>query len=587
MKFTLRSYQQEAVDIAVRYLKKNSEPALLELATGAGKSIICAEVARIMLEMSNKKILCLCPSAELVKQNFEKFLMTGYEASIYSASIGKSLRHNVVFATEGTFNKVASLYGEQYSTVIIDEAHKITPTIKKIISDMREGNANIRVLGMTATPYRLGTGYIYQIDQYGKIEENAVKPYFKKLLYSIRGDELVDMGFLTEPVIGEIHSENYNTDNVVLKSNGIFDKKTIDEAFLGHGKKTAGIVADVINQSNIRDAKGVMFFAATVDHAKEVLASLPSYNSALITGDTKKADRDRIISEFKEQNIKYLVNVSVLTTGFDAAHVSLIAVLRATESAALYQQIVGRALRLYDGKTEALILDYADNIKRFFPDGDIFNPQIMAYGQKPQIKGEFSCPKCHNPNSFTLRENPDHMEIDNQGYFLSLDNERIEVGKGKFIPAHYGRRCTFIQEMGLNRFERCDHFWDCKMCELCGTDNDIAARRCSGCKALLIDPNDKLIGTFKDFKNDLSMMQTDRVINLYRKETVSIKGNPTIRVTFVTPHRKFLAFFSSKVNRKFYEMLKDPTFNPITVSYKKKNDFFTVSDFNRQEDLPV
>ena len=69
---------------------------------------------------------------------------------------------------------------------------------------MREGNANIRVLGMTATPYRLGTGYIYQIDQYGKIEENAVKPYFKKLLYSIRGDELVDMGFLTEPVIGEI-----------------------------------------------------------------------------------------------------------------------------------------------------------------------------------------------------------------------------------------------------------------------------------------------------------------------------------------------------------------------------------------------
>ena len=587
MKFTLRNYQQEAVDIAVRYLKKNSEPALLELATGAGKSIICAEIARIMLELSNKKILCLCPSAELVKQNFEKFLMTGYEASIYSASIGKSLRHDVVFATEGTFKGVALEYGGQYSTVIIDEAHKITPTIRKIINDMRQGNSNLRILGMTATPYRLGTGYIFQIDQYGVIQENAIKPYFKKLLYSIRGDDLVDMGFLTRPVIGEIHSEKYNTDNVVLKSSGNFDQKTIDEAFVGHGKKTAGIVADVVNQSNTRDSKGIMFFAATVDHAKEIMASLPGYNSALITGDTKKTDRDKIIANFKNQDIKYLVNVSVLTTGFDAPHVDLIAVLRATESAALYQQIVGRALRLFDGKMEAVILDYADNIKRFFPDGDIFNPQIQAYGDKPQIKGEFSCPKCNNVNVFTLRENPDHMEIDNQGYFLTLDNERIEVGVGKFIPAHYGRRCTFIQEMGLNRFERCDHFWDCKVCETCGIDNDIAARRCSGCKALLIDPNDKLVGSFLDYKNDLSMMQTDRVINLYRKDAVSAKGNPMLKVTFVTPHRRFMAFFSNRVNRKFYEMLKDTSFNPITVSYKKKDEFFTVYDFNRQEDLPA
>jgi len=182
---------------------------------------------------------------------------------------------------------------------------------------------------------------------------------------------------------------------------------------------------------------------------------------------------------------------------------------------------------------------------------------------------------------------PQSWKKHNQGYFLTLDNERIEVGVGKFIPAHYGRRCTFIQEMGLNRFERCDHFWDCKVCETCGIDNDIAARRCSGCKALLIDPNDKLVGSFLDYKNDLSMMQTDRVINLYRKEAVSAKNNPMLKVTFVTPHRRFMAFFSNRVNRKFYEMLKDTSFNPITVSYKKKDEFFTVYDFNRQEDLPA
>ena len=93
--YKLRPYQQEAVDIAIAYLKRNSTPALLELATGAGKSLICAEIAKIMHELSGKKVLCLCPTSELVQQNYDKFLLTGYDASIYSASISKSLRHDV------------------------------------------------------------------------------------------------------------------------------------------------------------------------------------------------------------------------------------------------------------------------------------------------------------------------------------------------------------------------------------------------------------------------------------------------------------------------------------------------------------
>jgi len=101
MTYTLRPYQQEAVNVAINWVRKHSEPCLLGLSTGAGKSLICAEVARILVKLSGKKILCLCPTAELVEQNYEKYLLTGNEASIYSASIGKSLRHDVVFATEG------------------------------------------------------------------------------------------------------------------------------------------------------------------------------------------------------------------------------------------------------------------------------------------------------------------------------------------------------------------------------------------------------------------------------------------------------------------------------------------------------
>lgn len=88
-----------------------------------------------------------------------------------------------------------------------------------------------------------------------------------------------------------------------------------------------------------------MIFAATVEHAREVTGLLPVGRAALITGETPGPERDRIIEAFKAQAYRYLVNVAVLTTGFDAPHVDLIAILRPTESVSLYQQIVGRGLR--------------------------------------------------------------------------------------------------------------------------------------------------------------------------------------------------------------------------------------------------
>lgn len=579
--YQLRPYQQEAVDRAISWMRKNSEPALLEISTGGGKSLICAEIARIMLELSKKKVLCLCPTSELVEQNFEKYLLTGNEASIYSASISKSLRHDVVFATEGTLKKIALDIGEQYGTIILDEAHRITPTIKKIILDMRKGNPMIRVIGMTASPYRMLTGYIYEIDEHGNAVEEAIKPYFKKLLYRVGGEYLVSQGYLTKPVIGEIHAERYDTSKLELGKTGQFTQQSIDEAFVGRGTITSGIVADVVNQANQTQAASVMFFASCVDHCIEIMESLPAYNSAYITGDTPKKERRQIIKDFKDKKIRFLVSVSTLTTGFDCTSVSIVAILRATESASLLTQINGRALRLDSCKTEALILDYAGNIERFFPDGDLFNPQIQTYGDKPTTKMDFVCPKCNNVNNFSLRPNPANMIYDQEGYFLDLDGARFDP----LTPAHYGRRCTFVHEHGKNQFERCDHFWECKFCEKCGTDNDIAARKCRECKALLIDYNDKLIGKEID-KNDLTQIQTDKIIYFGKKKMQSKAGNDMIRVTFNTEFRQFVAFFSSRVNKRFYEMMSDKGFKPQTVSYKKsdKSDFFTVVDFNRQAD---
>ena len=125
-----------------------------------------AMVAKTLNEISNnKRVLCLAPSKELTEQNAEKYASLGEPFSFYSASIEKSLRHPVVFATPGTFVKVASVVGGQFGGVIIDEAHNTTPTIKKIVADMQAGNPNLRVCGLTATPYRLNDGYIYAVHQ--------------------------------------------------------------------------------------------------------------------------------------------------------------------------------------------------------------------------------------------------------------------------------------------------------------------------------------------------------------------------------------------------------------------------------------
>src|SRR5690606_41766666 len=126
--------------------------------------------------------------------------------------------------------------------------------------------------------------------------------------------------------------------------------------------------------------KGLMIFAATVEHAREITGLLPADDAALITGESPGPERDSLIEDFKAQRFRYLVNVSVLTTGFDAPHVDLIAILRPTESVSLYQQIVGRGLRLAPGKTDCLILDYAGNPH------DLFSPESgTAKSQTHQV----------------------------------------------------------------------------------------------------------------------------------------------------------------------------------------------------------
>ena len=609
--FKFRDYQDDSINATIDWIRKSYDCCLLELATGAGKSLIVAAIAKWIKENSGKKVLCLAPSKELVEQNREKYLSYGLPASLFSASAGdKCLKHDVIFGSPKTVLNSIDSFGENIAAIIIDEAHGITPTVLNIISSIKEKNKKLRVVGLTATPYRTGSGYIYQFDEEGKPvpEDQAKNPFFFRLLHRVTAPYLISRGYLTQPIAEDIEN-TYDTSKLEKSASGKFTTESIEQAFEGKGRLTAAIVAQVVAMS--QNKMGVMFFASTIQHAHEIMESLPKSNSRIITGATKKKEREQIVSDFKLQKFKYLVNVKVLTTGFDAPHVDGVAILAATESPGLFQQEIGRGLRLHENKQFCSIWDFAENIERHELEDDLFDPKIsvtISNGEKHHVNAK--CSVCGTVNEFAGRPNKENFEIDEEGYFLDLAGDRIEF-EGQAMPAHFGRRCqghTIIK----GQHEQCTNRWSFKACpdETCNHENDIAARYCKQCKGELVDPNTKLVLEFKRMKQNPRMSSSDKVVSWFAQPWTSAMGNESLRIDWTTEFRTFSAWYSPD-SRSFQKqaLWRDlsvavfcgriaPTIKqfmaalnkkqgtmPKTITSQKKGDFFEVTAHNATEDI--
>jgi len=581
----LRPYQTAAVDAALAFLRTSTDPALIDAAPAAGKSFMIAAIADALHMISGgKKVLCLAPSAELVTQNHGKFLLTGAKASIFSASAGaKSTRYHVVFATPMTVKNAISRFSnpDEFCAVIIDECHGLTPTIRAIIDAMRAKNPRLRVLGLSGTPFRLGGGYIYRQWPDGAVNDDtkARDPYFTKCVYRVSAREMLEAGFITPMVVGAINATEYDTSGIRLLPNGHLDDATVERAFEGHGRKTAAIVADILAQAQPRRG-GVMYFAATRQHAAEIMASLPQNGTAaMVTGDMKAAERRKVIAAYRARQVRHLVSIGTLTTGFDVEHTETIAILRYTESAALLQQILGRAWRLADGKPDSLLLDYAGNVERHFPDGDIYNPTIKA-GSAVEGSGavEAECPQCGHGNQFTRHKDAEGYELDQHGYCLDVFGARVETDFGP-MSGHYGRRCWGMVKVGPSH-ERCGYRWTGKACPHCAEKNDIAARYCFSCKGEIVDPNEKLASDFKAMKRDPTTPQTDEVLSMEVRDGISQRGNRTVRADWKTPYRQFSIWYTpesqSRKAQEQWARFAAATANgevaPKTISYVKEVD---------------
>ncbi|ASM49510.1 ATP-dependent helicase IRC3 [Pseudoalteromonas espejiana DSM 9414] len=493
MSYKLRPYQQEAVERTVLHFRKTNDPAVIVLPTGAGKSLVIAELARI----AKQKILVLAHVKELVEQNSQKYKSFGLEASIFSAGLKeKSLTHQVTFASVQSLSRNLNKLNEHYSLLIIDECHRVNGDKKsqygKVINALKEYNPQLKVLGLTATPYRLGMGWIYHHHYHGFVKGNKESP-FKNCIFELPLRYMIKHNYLTPPNEVDAAISHYDFSSLASNAFGQYSNDDMNALLKNSKRATQAILQQVIQYSETR--QGVMVFAATVMHAQEILTYLPAEQSALITGDTPNAERDKLINQFKAKKIKYLVNISVLTTGFDAPHVDFIAILRPTESVSLYQQIVGRGLRLSEGKKDCLVIDYAGN------GFDLFHPEVGdKKGDSDNEPVQVLCPGCGFANIFWGKTD--------------------SAGK---VTEHFGRRCQGLLEDDEGHKEQCDYRFRFKECDQCGAQNDIAARKCHDCGAVMADPDDKL-------RNALNLK--DALVLRCSGLTVTALKNQLIKVTY-------------------------------------------------------
>lgn len=460
--FTLRPYQQEAVERTLTYFRRHDVPGVLVLPTGAGKSLVIAELARL----ARGRVLVLAHVKELVEQNHAKYQSYGQEAAIFSAGLGKKQAHTqVVFGSVQSVARNLQAFS-QFSLVIIDECHRVSDDDEsqylQVVNHLKESNPKLKVLGLTATPYRLGLGWIYQTHYHGFVRSRKPR-FFKHCLFELPLRLMIKQGYLCPPDIIDAPVVHYDFSR--LYEQGLFTEQALEKELARQPRVTPHIVQQIQDYSVER--VGVMVFASTVRHAFEVAGLLPPQQTALITGATPGSERDEIIRRFKARELKFLVNVSVLTTGFDAPHVDVIALLRPTQSVALYQQIIGRGLRLSPDKTDCLVLDYAGN------NMDIFAPDVGEPRPNPDTtQVQVPCPACGFANIFWGK-------TDEQGHVLE----------------HFGRRCQGLfaledepDEVG----EPCGYRFRFKSCPQCLAENDIAARQCHDCGCVLVDPDKKL-----------------------------------------------------------------------------------------------
>lgn len=480
-------YQLPAHIATIEHCKASAEPAYHNMSVGAGKTI---NIGFMCQHVTNKggKVLVLARQGELIQQNSDDAWSIGVKNSIFSASLNKfSTVFDCVMGTEGTVaNHLLNAFSQWLpSLVLIDECHMVDwQDVEKCVDVMKAGgdfyeleftqyakiiahfmlkNPKLRIVGYTGSPYR-GT-------------DSIKGGFWKHQLSDVGTLRLISLGFLVPPVFGFGDDEHhYNLEEFKPSGGeGAHDFTPKELAAMGRKLCKERTMTEQIMDLVQREAQsrlGVLITCASKKHCEQVAECLPAGTWGIVTDDTSTKARKTILDKAKAGELKYVIQISCLTTGVNVPRWDFLVILRRIGSLTLITQLVGRVLRHLKPeqqaagliKNDALVWDFTDTFESL---GTVYDDpmltQAMAQRSGDKRADMIECPKCATLNS------------------------------------KYARRCSGIDLKN----HRCDHFWQFRECKACGAHNDTTAKECRECHAVLIDPNTKLLGkayTDADFK---------------------------------------------------------------------------------------
>ena len=386
---TLRDYQQDAVQSAYAYWQ-NGTSCIIEAPCGAGKSLIIGKICHDSIT-HDVRVLVVTHRKKLLEQNEAelKNLLPDADTGFYSAGLNQKTQDaQIIFAG---IQSIANAKIQHYEILIIDECHLVAPDVAgqyhKLISNLKEVNPALKILGLTATPYRLDSGYLTQWDN----------PIFERVVYKIDVKLLIKRGYLC-PVVSNGGGVKVDVSKVKHKG-GEFLDSALESLYMS---KTKEIVADIVRQGANR--KAWLIFCVSIEHAEQVTQELITEHSIDAACYHSQSDNDYILDDFANGKLKCLVNVNILTTGSNFPIADMCVLIRATESTALYVQIVGRVMRLYPNKKNALLLDYGGNVLRH---GCIDDVTVKAKGEGTGEAPAKECPSCDTILHAAVRECPE------------------------------------------------------------------------------------------------------------------------------------------------------------------------------------
>ena len=395
---SLRPYQETSIAAIYDYFAEKSGHPLIVIPTAGGKSVVLAAfIQGVLQQWPDQRILVVTHVRELIAQNYAEMMGLWPEApaGIYSAGLGRrEIDARILFAGIQSIHRRAYEV-QQCDLVLIDEAHLIprasNTMYRRFLDALGKINPQLKAIGFTATPYRLDSGMLHQGEQ----------RLFTDIAYEVSIRDLINQDYLA-PLVSKATDLTLDVGGVGSRG-GEFIAGQL-QAAVDHDEITRAAIDEVMVHGENR--KSWLLFCSGVEHARHVAAEVRArgVSCATIFGDTPTAERDSTIAAFKRGEIRALASMGVLTTGFNAPAVDLIAMLRPTKSVGLYVQMAGRGTRLAPGKDNCLVLDFAGNVLRHGPI-DAVSPRVPGKGE-----GEAPtriCPDCDSIVAAAARECPD------------------------------------------------------------------------------------------------------------------------------------------------------------------------------------